>query len=626
MKKKSYIAQPHISEQCKINQDVSKILEEYQRMAALFFDMQCHQDKLIQRIINLQKNMVAAALNTNQKNIDNLKEPVHRLVLKPFLAGIKKNKKNLHFSPEKAILLIGENPDLIHLIKKSLSDFKNPFIHIVPGDNTKILGNNCYQVDLLSPESIKSLKNLINNSFPGIAAIINLLGMTKPYEGKGLLGAYIPRPEEKKDTSEHKPLMRQSHDGNLQDAIKWFLFLKFFIKELKKNSEQEDACLVNFSFMDGQFGLKKEHDYSLGQAGSIGLTKALAREYPQIKVKCIDVDPSASPLYVIARLRQEFAAFDEEIEIGLDGKNRWKLDLKKEEPSPDLGMTCELDSDSVILATGGAYGIVSEILLEIAARYGSKIIILGRSPLPEAESPETKEFQTFTDLQQFLIKKAKKQNSILSPSTILNQVKNILKARQIRRNMRLLKKRCAAVKYHPLDVRNNTKLEFLINNIYERWGRIDGVIHGAGIIEDKRLESKSLESFSRVFETKVLPAAVLEKMIRPDHLKFMVFFSSIASRLGNIGQTDYCAANEILNKFANRLDSKWPGRIVSINWGPWDYGMISEDLRKFFTTKGIQMISVDEGVKMFFEELFFYNKPASEVVISGSLDLTNAIQ
>ena len=64
---------------------------------------------------------------------------------------------------------------------------------------------------------------------------------------------------------------------------------------------------------------------------------------------------------------------------------------------------------------------------------------------------------------------------------------------------------------------------------------------------------------------------------RPEPLRFAAFFSSVAGRFGNRGQSDYAAANEALNKLAIWLDRRWPGRVVSMIWGPWSgVGMVSD--------------------------------------------------
>ena len=69
---------------------------------------------------------------------------------------------------------------------------------------------------------------------------------------------------------------------------------------------------------------------------------------------------------------------------------------------------------------------------------------------------------------------------------------------------------------------------------------------------------KSLNDPDLILETKLDGALNLIRLVRPDLLKFTVLFSSIAGRFGNVGQSDYAAANEILNKLAHWLDRRWP--------------------------------------------------------------------
>jgi len=182
-----------------------------------------------------------------------------------------------------------------------------------------------------------------------------------------------------------------------------------------------------------------------------------------------------------------------------------------------------------------------------------------------------------------------------------------------------MKRAGARVEYHSLDVRDVDRFGGLIDDVYAAYGRIDGVIHGAGINEDGLVRDKSPESFARVFQTKVLSARVLTEKIRPEELKFLVFFSSVIGRFGHAGQADYSSANEMLNKLAVRLSHSWPAHVVAIEWGPWESGMVNEELGRLFTEKGIHLIPNSEGVKMFFAELSRREVGAPEVVISRSV-------
>jgi NAD(P)-dependent dehydrogenase (short-subunit alcohol dehydrogenase family) len=136
------------------------------------------------------------------------------------------------------------------------------------------------------------------------------------------------------------------------------------------------------------------------------------------------------------------------------------------------------------------------------------------------------------------------------------------------------------------------------------------------VIEDRLLEQKTPESFARVFDTKVRSALTLVRHVRPESLRFLALFSSVAGCFGNRGQIDYAAANESLNKLALYLDGRWPGRIVSLNWGPWEtLGMASGVVRQELIDRGMTPIEMAAGCLAFNRELRCGRKGQVEVVL-----------
>jgi hypothetical protein len=154
--------------------------------------------------------------------------------------------------------------------------------------------------------------------------------------------------------------------------------------------------------------------------------------------------------------------------------------------------------------------------------------------------------------------------------------------------------------------------------VYSSYGVIDGVIHGAGVIEDRLVEEKTSESFDRVCGGKVTGAMVLSQCLRPQTLRFLTFFSSVTGRFGNRGQTDYAAANEVLNKLASHLDALWTARVVAINWGPWDASnMVTEAVRDQFLRRRVQLIESSAGCDAFLREIASGRKGEPEVILGG---------
>ncbi len=181
--------------------------------------------------------------------------------------------------------------------------------------------------------------------------------------------------------------------------------------------------------------------------------------------------------------------------------------------------------------------------------------------------------------------------------------RRILAAREIRRSMEAMRQAGSEVSYHAVDVRDSSALGSLFEGIYAVHGRIDGVIHGAGLLEDRLMLHKTAESFDRVYDTKVQGALNLAACLRRD-VGFLVFFSSIAGVFGNRGQADYAAANDALDKIASSLRERLDGRVLSIAWGPWrGAGMVSPELEQEYARQGVGLIDSAEGAQEFLEEL-----------------------
>jgi hypothetical protein len=87
-------------------------------------------------------------------------------------------------------------------------------------------------------------------------------------------------------------------------------------------------------------------------------------------------------------------------------------------------------------------------------------------------------------------------------------------------------------------------------------------------------------------------------------LTALVMFSSAAGFYGNPGQSDYSIANDILNKIAVRFKQMQPNaQVLSFNWGPWDGGMVTPELKKMFAARGVYIIPLDTGASILVHEL-----------------------
>jgi NAD(P)-dependent dehydrogenase (short-subunit alcohol dehydrogenase family) len=276
----------------------------------------------------------------------------------------------------------------------------------------------------------------------------------------------------------------------------------------------------------------------------------------------------------------------------------------------DLG----LGSDAVVVITGGARGITARVAEGVARANPCTLVLVGRSPLPEDdEDPRTASAVDRAALRRALLE----IGELTKPADIEAACNRIEAAREMRATLATLESFGAKVEYVSLDVRSPAFGE-LLDDVKLRYGRLDGVIHGAGVLDDHFLRDKKAEGFDRVFGTKVDGArAILDRT----HLgmRFVVLFGSISGVVGNRGQTDYAAANDALDALARHHDGLNECRVLSIDWGPWaGGGMVSSELEREYERRGIGLVDPADGVMALLHEIGADSGPAQLVVMRGT--------
>jgi NAD(P)-dependent dehydrogenase (short-subunit alcohol dehydrogenase family) len=377
-----------------------------------------------------------------------------------------------------------------------------------------------------------------------------------------------------------------------------------FYELLRKMLAHKMAYLVAASGLGGRYGHVHGDatplDHHRG-AGLAGLIKSVAKERPEIHARCVDLEPSETPLALAEYLELELLADDKLVEVTYRKRSRRRMEMVPATLLPKSERhNLKLEPDSVVLLTGGARGITAALSRSLASQYRCRLELVGRTRLDTAgDKPEYAAARDPKALRQHVLG----DNPGLAPAAVERRCAHILAAREIRQTLDAISEAGGRANYTQLDVRDSDSFGEFIENVYRRYGRIDGVIHGAGVVEDKLVRDKSVESFTRVFETKVRSAVTLSKVLRDD-VSFVVFFSSVASVFGNRGQADYAAANDTLDKLAHALQARVQGRVLSVNWGPWaGKGMVSPELEREYARRGIGLIPLNDGVELLLHEL-----------------------
>jgi NAD(P)-dependent dehydrogenase (short-subunit alcohol dehydrogenase family) len=274
---------------------------------------------------------------------------------------------------------------------------------------------------------------------------------------------------------------------------------------------------------------------------------------------------------------------------------------------------------SVFVVSGGARGITAQCVLRLARYYQGKWLLLGRSELMESEPPWSKDCFEESELKKRIVQDLIIQGEKPTPKKVQQIYKKISCSREIKQTLSRLIAKGNQAQYLNVDVTDANALKEKLADAVEEIDSIKGIIHGAGNLADKWIENKTEQDFENVYAAKVKGLENLLTCVEVDNLDYLVLFSSTAGFFGNAGQSDYAIANEILNKSAHILKQKHPHcSIVAINWGPWDSGMVSPQLKKVFADRGIDVIPIEVGAQMLLEELASSNNHDAQVVI-GSL-------
>ena len=375
--------------------------------------------------------------------------------------------------------------------------------------------------------------------------------------------------------------------------------------KLRQVARQGAATLIaSVARLDGEFGLGEITPGTDPTAGGLaGLIKTARHEWPELGYKALDVAAAyahQSPAAAAAALLDELCLAGP-IEVGIGARHRCTLELARTARRPVTGSPV-LGPKDVVLVTGGARGVTAEVAVALAEAFQCTLVLTGRTPV--AAGPEPEFLRGLTD--ESAIKRAILENlgAAATPKSVGESYAKTLAQREVARTVARIQAVGAKAAYYSVNVSNGRQLADLIHQVKVKYGAVTGLVHGAGVLADKRIDDLTPESFDLVYNTKVEGLRNLLDILANQDLKAMILFSSTTARYGRTGQVAYAVANEVLNKTAQVEARKRPTtRVVSLNWGPWEGGMVTPGLRKLFESEGIGLIPMGEGAMFAVQEL-----------------------
>lgn len=312
-------------------------------------------------------------------------------------------------------------------------------------------------------------------------------------------------------------------------------------------------------------------------AALFGLGRVIGREYPMIKCRCLDIDEQTDCSDIAADL-----IISREIyEIAYRRGKRYVQRFDSLDINDYSDNEVEIKSKGVYIITGGLGGIALAVAKSLASKNKVNLALINRSRIPEQE----------------------KWDEILSDGTDKKQCNRINAIKEI-------EALGAKVICYSADIKDIEQVGQIVEELRDKFGRINGVIHSAGVPGNSIVIRKDEEAFKEVLSPKVQGTWVLDKLTENDDLDFFILFSSVASIFPAPGQGDYAAANSYLDSFAAYRESLGKRTLV-VNWVSWkETGMALETGANVDTA--FKALYTDKAVDALFTAL---NKDVKRVLI-----------
>jgi len=379
-------------------------------------------------------------------------------------------------------------------------------------------------------------------------------------------------------------------------------------------SARMGGILAGVSRLDGAFGLGQGDLASPVSGALAGLVKTAGCEWPSVQCKAIDLSGDWPDVSQPAEQIADELFLIGPAEVGLSPQGLCTLQLVKT-PLGTPSAAMPIRPGDLVVVSGGGRGVTAQVVTLLAQTCNPTLLLLGRSPKPTANDFN---LSHLTDPSQIKRALGEQLGASATPKTLEQAYQRLMGTREIKQTLERVEQAGAKVIYRSVDVRDATAVTQILDEARQAFGPVRVVIHGAGVLADRLIQDKTDEQFDRVYTTKVDGLAALLKATEQDELRALALFSSSTARFGRTGQADYAAANEVLNKIAQQEARRRPNcRVVSINWGPWDGGMVTPQLKTLFEQEGIGVIPLGAGARLLIDEICSPPGGPVEVVVLG---------
>jgi NAD(P)-dependent dehydrogenase (short-subunit alcohol dehydrogenase family)/acyl carrier protein len=409
------------------------------------------------------------------------------------------------------------------------------------------------------------------------------------------------------------PALDNEGDLRKMDLTAWHESVRVRVKLLYTTMRalyEHVACpgtfLVAATRLGGHHGYDDAGAVAPLGGGVTGFAKTYKRERTESLVKAVDFESSRKAGEIAELLIAETLHDPGAVEIGYTSSQRWTVGLQ-EQPAIDGQPGMVLDKNSVFVITGAAGSIVSAITADLAAASGGTFYLLDLVPKPDPDTPDLKRFVNDREnLKRDLFARIQMRGERATPALVEKELASLERAQAVQSAIDVVRASGGTPYYFSVNLTDAEAIAKVIDQVRERNGRIDVLLHAAGIERSHSLSDKDSREFDLVFDVKSDGFFNLLRAIGDMPLGATVAFSSIAGRFGNAGQTDYSSANDLLCKITSSFRTTLPAtRGIAIDWTAWGgIGMATRgSIPKIMELAGIDMLPPEAGIPLIRREL-----------------------
>jgi surfactin family lipopeptide synthetase A len=448
---------------------------------------------------------------------------------------------NTSIQPGISLILL-DSLGLGEALYRQLSERQQPCVRVETGENFTKLAEDFYRIDPNNRDHYQKLLTHLKDKELPINQVLHLWTYEE-YQGE------INSPK----------LLEQQ----LERGIYSLLFLVQAMAKIQ-DSENLIRLLVVSSYVQNTCVNDR---VAPGKSPILGLIKTIPQELPWLD--CHHLDLSLDSLEINAtRILQELRVAQKSPEIAYRNGKRLIPRLEKIDWNQQPKQAIPFKPGGMYLLSGGLGGIGVEIAKYLLKNYHARLLLLGRTPLPDRS-----EWDTYL----------KEQNAITERIKAYRSLEDL----------------GGEIIYQAVDICERSLLEQVVEQAQSVWhSQLEGIIHLAGTAPERTLIEETRDSLSVTLRPKVLGTWTLHQLVKDYSESIFLNFSSLASFFGGTAIGAYSAANNFLDSFTHYQRNQCFLKSYCFAWSTWDGVVISRNsqAKDLLFAKGYQSVSVKQGL------------------------------